>query len=315
MQNNNNTIDNQFLILGRLGGAATSPIYRVRRVNDNNEYAAKVGDPNHFPQELQMTTLVSGLNNPNIIHLEGHDIGTVNYQGTITNNANYMILEYCPKGDLLKYLEIEKFTERQAGYIFKKILLGVQALHVANICHRDLKLTNILLDQNFNPKISDFFFATQFRQDNQPIMLTDRVGTRHCMSPNIFSNKSYNGEKADIFSLGVILFELVSRAFPFEVARKEDHFYGLIMKRNFPQFWHECKIMDLSENFKNLFISMVDPNENNRPNIAQVLAHPWFNEINLNNLDNQQLAQLENDVRTEFIRRENILLTIANHIH
>ena len=82
MQNNNNTIDNQFIILGRL---AFSEIYKVRRVNENNEYIAKVrkNNPNDFPHELQMTTLASGLNNPNIIHLEGNGIGTINYRGKL----------------------------------------------------------------------------------------------------------------------------------------------------------------------------------------------------------------------------------------
>ena len=143
-------------------------------------------------------------------------------------------------------------------------------------------------------------------------MLTDCVGTLGYMSPNIFSNQSYNGEKADIFSFGVILFELVSRASPFNVARKEDNYYRLIIHGKIHQYWNKFQGFDFSEHYKNLFISMVDPNENNRPNIAQVLAHPWFNEINLNNLDNQQLAQLENNVRNEFIRRENILANQNN---
>ena len=149
-------------------------------------------------------------------------------------------------------------------------------------------------------------------------MLNDFFGTMGYTSPNIFSNQSYNGEKADIFSLGVILFELVSRTFPFEIAMEKDPLYKLISRGKIHQFWQNIEkwnLEDFSENFKNLFISMVDPNENNRPNIAQVLAHPWFNEINLNNLDNQHLTQLENDVRTEFIRRENALLTLANLNH
>ena len=61
MQNNNNTIDNQFIILGRLGSGAFSTIYKVRRVNQNNEYAARVRRKylNGFLRELQMTTLAS----------------------------------------------------------------------------------------------------------------------------------------------------------------------------------------------------------------------------------------------------------------
>ena len=310
MQDNNNTIDNQFIILGRLGRGLFSQMYKVRKLNENNEYAAKVRIhiPKAFPKEVEMTTLASGLNNPNIIHLEGHGIGTINDQGTITNNANYMILEYCPKGDLFKYVQNERFTGRQAKYIFKKILLGVQALHGANICHRNLKMQNILLDKNFNPKISNFVFATQFQQNNnQPIMLKDFVGTLSYASPNILSNQPYNGEKADIFSLGVILFNLVSGKLGFMKATQEDQIYGHILAGNIDQYWTELysKIgnMNFSNDFKDLYISMVAFNENNRPHIAQVLNHPWFNEIN--NLDNQQLHQLEVDVRNAFTQREN----------
>ena len=311
MQNNNNTIDNNFIIIERLGRGAFSKIYKVRRVNENNEYAAKVrrnytNYPNVFPRELQMTTLASGLNNPNIIHLEGHGIGTVNYQGKITNNANYMILEYCPKRDLFDYVRIERFTGKPAKYIFKKILLGVQALHGANICHRNLKMETVLLDQNFNPKISNFVFATQFQQNNQPIMLNDFFNTTKYASPNILRHDAYNGEKADIFSLGVILFNLVSGRKGFDMAYKKDPFYRYIMAGNIDQYWIELYArignMNFSDDFKDLYISMVAFNENNRPHIAQILNHPWFNEIN--NLDNQQLHQLEVDVRNAFMQRE-----------
>ena len=202
--------------------------------------------------------------------------------------------------------KFERFIERQAKYIFKKILLGVQALHGANICHRNLTMTNILLDQNFNPKISNFVFATQFQQNNQPIMLNDFVGTPRYTSPNILRLQPYNGEKADIFSLGVILFNLVSGRKGFERPTKEDPFYWYIMAGNIPQYWIKLYSrignMNFSDDFKDLYISMVAFNENNRPHIAQILNHPWFNEIN--NLDNQQLHQLEVDVRNAFMQRE-----------
>ena len=320
METNDYKIDNKFIILEWLDRGAFSEVCRVRKLNENNEYAAKVRIhiPKAFPKEVEMTTLASGLNNPNIIHLEDNGIGTINMKEKSTKKKNYMILEYCPKGDLFKYVQNERFTERQAKYIFKKILLGVQALHGANICHRNLKLETILLDNNFNPKISNFVFATQFQQNNnQPIMLKDFVGTLSYASPNILSNQPYNGEKADIFSLGVLLFYLVSGRWGFVDPTKKDPCYRYIMAGNIDQYWIELYArignMNFSNDFKDLYISMVAPNENNRPHIAQVLNHPWFNEIN--NLNNQQLAQLENDIRTEFIRRENILLTIANHNH
>jgi len=195
--------------------------------------------------------------------------------------------------------------------------LGVQALHGANICHRNLKMQTILLDKNFNPKISNFVFATQFQQNNnQPIMLKDFVGTLSYASPNILSNQPYNGEKADIFSLGVILFNLVSGKLGFMKATQEDQIYGHILAGNIDQYWTELysKIgnMNFSNDFKDLYISMVAPNENDRPHIAQVLNHPWFNEIN--NLNNQQLHQLEVDVRNAFTQRENNINNQMNKI-
>ena len=206
---NNNTLDNHYLITQTLSSGLFSGVssYLVTNINNNNQYVAKVrindpNNPNHFFQNvLQMTVIASGLNNPYIIHLNGHGVGTLNYQGVATNNANYMILEYCPRGDLWKYINLGGFIERHAKYIFKKILLGVQALHEAGYCHWDLHLDNILLDHNFNPKINDFSFSTQFRQNNQPILLNDLVGTLYYSSPQILAHQPYNGEKTDIFSL------------------------------------------------------------------------------------------------------------------
>ena len=83
---------------------------------------------------------------------------------------------------------------------------AVQAIHGAGICHSDLKLENILLDQNYNPIISNFALAT----NNNVNALNDFVGTLTYSSPQIINHQIYNGFKTDIFSLGVILFNLVT---------------------------------------------------------------------------------------------------------
>ena len=72
-------------------------MYRVRNVSNNTEYIAKVlkGNGNNFQQELQMTTNASNLNNPNIIHLYYHGMGTITRGGIVRNNMNYLILDDC----------------------------------------------------------------------------------------------------------------------------------------------------------------------------------------------------------------------------
>ena len=185
-----------------------------------------------------MTALASGLNNPNIIHLNNYGTGTIRNNGRVANNKHYLILDYYSKGDLFKYIDQNGLTERQAKFIFKKILKGVQTLHGAGICHRDLKLENILLDQNFNPKISNFALAKPFIQNNQVIQLTDYVGAIGYISPQIINNQPYSGDKADIFSLGVILFYLVTGINGFGTSKNNDIYYKFIMIGNSDQYWN-----------------------------------------------------------------------------
>ena len=310
MEENHDTLDNNYDIIKSLDEGESSRVYSVTNMINNNEYIALARIDNsqyYFQHELQMTTMASGLNHHNIIHLVGNGTGTLLYHGNTFNNVNYFILESCPRGELIDYVEYGRFTERQAKYIFRKILLGVQALHGAGYCHRNLKLNNILLDQNFNPKIFNFKFTTQFQQNNQPILLDNFIASPHYASPQILLHKPYNGEKADIFSLGVILFLLVTGTFGFECANRTDEFYSKICKGD-EEYWEffKYKSLHITENFKNLYISMVNYQENNRPNIAQVLNHHWFDEIN--NLNNHELGQLELEVRNEFQNRFNHII-------
>ena len=313
MQNQDN-IDNIYNIIGYLGGGGLSKVYRVRNTNNNTEYAAKIRirDVNNFQQELQMTTNASYLNNPNIIHLNSHGIGTITRGGNVRNKMNYLIIDYYSKGDLFKYIHIGRLSERHAKFIFRKILNGVRALHGAGICHRDLKLENILLDQNFNPKISDFVFSTLFQANNEIIQLQDFLGTTPYMPPQMFNHQPYNGSKADIFSLGAILFNLVTGIRGFNEAKINDNFYRYILNNHIDEYWNhlpnEINNLNLSQEFKNLYIRMVSFNENNRPTIGQILNDIWFNDLIA--LNNAQLNQLENEVRNEFLARENQIQNI-----
>ena len=94
--------------------------------------------------------------------------------------------------------------------IFKKILNGISAIHNLNICHRDIRPENIYLDENFNPKIASFSLSC-LNANN----LNQHVGAVRYCAPEILSRIPYNGIKADIFSLGKLLFILVTKMLPF----------------------------------------------------------------------------------------------------
>jgi len=219
----------------------------------------------------------------------------------IPKKSKYLILEYAPNESIFDYLYVKKtgFNELYSKIIFHKILKGIQFCHQNNICHRDIKLENILFDENFNPKISDFGCAC-YNESN----LSDNIGTIQYKSPEISNSMKYDGFKADIFNLGEILFLLVTGTLGFNRATKHDPKYNMIMKEKYDEYWkiaesqHQFNEINLSQEFKDLYIKMVAYNPEYRPSIDEILNHPWFNDIN--NMENINKEKLETELKEEF---------------
>jgi serine/threonine protein kinase len=158
------------------------------------------------------------------------------------------------------------------------------------------------VDDDFNPKICDFGFATQ--NNNH---LTEFLGTRNYADPYILRNKPYDGFKADIFSLGVVLLTLTTCKIGFIEASKFDQYYRLIMTKNYQKYWEavSSQITGLSQELKNLFVKMVAFKPDDRPTIEQIFNSEWMREIR--EMNNDELLQLENEIREEFIKREEMV--------
>jgi len=96
------------------------------------------------------------------------------------------------------------------------------------LCHRDVKLENILVGDNKKIKICDFGYATKLRGNNGDYKLYGKYGTANYQAPEIIQGKHYSGEKVDVFSCGVCLFQLVMCRNPFAIASKQDPFYRML---------------------------------------------------------------------------------------
>ena len=127
--------------------------------------------------------------------------------------------------------------------IFTKILKGIKACHEANVYHRDIKLENILLNDNYNPKICDFGLGILKQKK-----AIEPVGTLKYAAPEVLANKLYDSSKIDIFILGVTLFYLVNSSTGFNKATESDvAFIGMNLQKL-------EKELDYQKNLKNYIL-------------------------------------------------------------
>ena len=228
------TINGQYKIIEdkEKGYGSFSKVYLAEDIKNKKNYAIKIfkDSTSFFETEISTLQKVSSRNNPYIVNLI--DFGENIFQiGKNVENKKYAVLEYASNGELYNFIKKTEtgLKERYAKFIFRKILKGVQAIHNLGICHRDLKLENILLDNCYNPKICDFGFATEIKGKDGSGKLYEFLGTENYAAPEMFINKPYNGIKIDIFSLGVILLKLVTAKNGFLRANKEDQYNASIL--------------------------------------------------------------------------------------
>ena len=299
-------IGNKYIIEKYLDYGGFSTVYKVKDITNDKIYALKLfnEDEDIFENEVKINKIIKDYENQYCIKYIDSSEGN--------SNEPYIILEFASKGSVLNYItnKGEGLNEKHCKFLFSKILIIVKSLHQMGICHRDLKLENFLFDgENFTIKASDFGLSSQIIIDNngKPKKQTGEVGTSFYKAPEMFKNKGYDGEKADIFSLGVILFNLRTGKFGFTEAKEDNDWYKYIKEGLINSYWEKIgqnvNITDLSEDFKNLYIKIVAYKPNCRPSIEEIYNDVWFQEIR--NLNDSQLKEYEGDLINELKAREN----------
>jgi serine/threonine-protein kinase HSL1 (negative regulator of Swe1 kinase) len=126
----------------------------------------------------------------------------------------YLVLEYVEGGELFDYVHCYgALPEEEAVRLFRQIIAGLSYCHRFNICHRDLKPENILLDSGRNIKLADFGMAALQPADR---WLNTSCGSPHYAAPEIIYGRKYRGDRADIWSVGIILFAMLNGFLPFD---------------------------------------------------------------------------------------------------
>ncbi|MCJ1438941.1 hypothetical protein MMC27_008331 [Xylographa pallens] len=137
------------------------------------------------------------------------------YEVIITETLVWLVLEYCPGDELYNYLlRHGQLPTDKAQKIFTQLVGAVSYVHNLSCVHRDLKLENILLDKNENVKLCDFGFTREY--EAKISHLQTFCGTVCYSAPEMLKGEKYAGEKVDIWSLGIILYALLTGELPFD---------------------------------------------------------------------------------------------------
>ncbi|XP_021822669.1 serine/threonine-protein kinase ATG1a isoform X2 [Prunus avium] len=201
-------------ILGpKVGSGSFAVVWRSRHRQLGIEVAVKEIDKKQLSPKvsdslLKEISILSTINHPNIIRL---------FEAIQTQDKIYLVLEYCDGGDLAAYIHRHgKVSENVAKHFMRQLAAGLQVLQEKHLIHRDLKPQNLLLSTTIEEtpllKIGDFGFARSLT----PQDLADTLcGSPLYMAPEIIQNQKYDA-KADLWSVGAILFQLVTGKPPFD---------------------------------------------------------------------------------------------------
>ncbi|MEJ1275946.1 hypothetical protein NN561_006845 [Cricetulus griseus] len=199
-----------YRLLKTIGKGNFAKVKLARHILTGREVAIKIIDKTQLnPTSLQKlfreVRIMKILNHPNIVKL---------FEVIETEKTLYLIMEYASGGEVFDYLVAHgRMKEKEARAKFRQIVSAVQYCHQKRIVHRDLKAENLLLDADMNIKIADFGFSNEFTVGSK---LDTFCGSPPYAAPELFQGKKYDGPEVDVWSLGVILYTLVSGSLPFD---------------------------------------------------------------------------------------------------
>ncbi|KAM3940849.1 maternal embryonic leucine zipper kinase [Leptodactylus fuscus] len=181
----------------------------------------------------------------------------------------FMVLEYCPGGELFDYIIAkDRLTEEEARVFFRQIVSAVAYIHSQGYAHRDLKPENLLIDGDHNLKLIDFGLCAKPKGGMDYHLMTC-CGSPAYAAPELIQGKAYIGSEADIWSMGVLMYALMCGYLPFD----DDNvmvLYKKIMRGKYeiPKWLSPGSVLLLSQ------MLQVDPKK--RISVKHLLRHPWL---------------------------------------
>lgn len=192
---------------------------------------------------------------------------------------NCIIFEYCNGNTLFNYIinsKIDFYTDKKLQDYFTQIISAVEYIHNNNVAHLDLKLENIMITNDV-VKIIDFGEACCCNDNVNDGKIIGIHGTKPYIAPEEYILTSFDGMKGDIWALGIILYEMVYKSFPWNIAKKIDKKY-----ENFLRLYNNNDLHIFLPNsslyIKTLFQKILNPDPDKRCNIKDIISMLIIND-------------------------------------
>ena len=253
-----------------LGSGAFGEVWLVHHKDLDRDFAMKIikkrkNRSNDEKDILNEIGILKKLDHPKILKV-------IDFYST--PKKYYIITEYCPEGELFnEIIKVGKFDEGQAAFIINQILKAVTYCHKMNIIHRDIKPENIMITNRekngcLQVKLIDFGTAKIFEKGHQE---NKYVGSSYYMAPEIIKRK-YD-EKCDLWSIGVILYILLTGRPPFD-GNDDDEILENVKKGVYDKWAYPFPL--LSAHAKDLIFKLLQYDPKKRLSAEEAIEHPWF---------------------------------------
>lgn len=272
------TPDRQYRIdlseMGLLGSGAHGVVRIAQHVETGDYVAVKIMPTTVIRTACKEVMALSRLNNPHIVQL-------LSVQVDMHLERVYVLMELCQGGELFdRIAECGGLDEAEAKRYFAQILAAMHHCHQNNVFHRDLKPENILLDAEDNAKVADFGLAAvcQHVADDATFLRHTKVGSVMYAAPEVLTSTAgvgYDAAHADMWSLGIILYSMLSGTLPFQcAAASRCKRYAAVMRQGIQVMCPE----NMSPTVVQLLARMLDPNPAGRYSPTEALQCEWFRD-------------------------------------
>ncbi|XP_078048196.1 serine/threonine-protein kinase MARK2-like isoform X3 [Augochlora pura] len=254
----------KYKLLKTIGKGNFAKVKLAKHVPTGKEVAIKIIDktqlnPNSLQKLFREVRIMKMLDHPNIVKL---------FQVIETEKTLYLVMEYASGGEVFDYLVLHgRMKEKEARAKFRQIVSAVQYCHQKKIIHRDLKAENLLLDSEMNIKIADFGFSNEFTPGNK---LDTFCGSPPYAAPELFQGRKYDGPEVDVWSLGVILYTLVSGSLPFDGSTLRELRERVLRGKYRIPFY-------MSTDCENLLKKFLVLNPTKRASLETIMKDKWMN--------------------------------------